>query len=355
MGDTQVLEQVLLLLYAPQFSVLSTMVIPTATSTTVTATSAIVTDVSATLSLTEGATKSAVTTALPPQEDQCVVSESMLRSRSHRRTNSPPDMLLFLKMPEPPVRVTPPQSPKFGQEEEKESEVSRKRPASEESAEERTPEETSRISHPPSKKARLVLLSAPPAAIAVRRSVHFSLPEGDGNNAFPSVKTYVRYFDRVDAADVANIWWSGREMLEIQSREKSAIGVMSFCCDNYSEQVLNVLKLARDKTCLVGRAAIASEAPLWVANSPARGLERDIVQGFKQRKRHVVRKVLQSQHDLQTVRHDVTGELATADQKTRLLSHQYQKWSHPMVRFAQVMAEGDAQAVILNNDGVVLG
>ena len=110
-----------------------------------------------------------------------------------------------------------------------------------------------------------------------------------------------------------------------------------------------MLRLARDETCLVGMATATSDSPVWVANSPARGLERDIVQGFKQRKRRVVRKVLQSQQDLKTARHDVTGELATADQKTRLLSKQYQKWSHPMVRFAQLIAEGDAQAVILDN------
>ena len=334
------------------------MVIPTATSTTVTATSVLVPDTSATLA--EGATKStaahAATTALPTQ-DQCVVSESMLRSRSHRRTNSPPDMLLFLKMPEPPVRVTPPQSPKIG-EEERQPSVSRKRPASEQSGVAKsTSEETAQVAPPPSKKARLVILSDPPAAIAavVRRNVHFALQEQDDNASSSAVQTSVRYFDRVEASDVSNIWWSGREMLEIQSREKTAIGVMSFCCDNYTAQVLNVLKLARDKTCLVGMAVATSDSPLWVANSPARGLERDIVQGFKQRKRQVVRKVLQSQHDLKTVRHDVTGELATPDQKTRLLSHQYQKWSHPMLRFAQVMAEGDARAVVLNNNAVVLG
>lgn len=242
-----------------------------------------------------------------PVNEQSVVSKDVLRR--HRRTRSP-DKILFLKVRE--VAALPPLE-----------QCSHKRPALE-----------SRDNHT-TKKARVVLVAAP------RRRVHFQLIAG-------VVKTTVRVFDRVETCDVASIWWSGNEMMEIVSRERSAVSVMSFCCDHYASEVLNLMKLARDKTSIPGMATMESSSPVWVANSLARGLERDIVQGFKQRKRQVIRKVLESQRVLKLGRHDVAGELAPPELHSRLLSTQYQRWSHPMVRFAQVLAEGDAQVVIDN-------
>lgn len=224
----------------------------------------------------------------------------------------------------------------------------------------------------PHKKARLIVVAPIPpvdisttvaattvavAAVAAAppqkriRSVHFEIDHLDNNTAV--IQTKVFFFDRVEERNVANVWWSGHEMLDIMSREKSAVSVMSFCCDHYTNEVLNVMKAARDKTHSVGTATSSS---IWVANSPARGLERDIVQGFKQRKRQVIRKVLQSQRVLKAGRHHVTGQQAPPELRSQVLSTQYQKWCHPMVRFAQVLAEGDAQAVIDNaaGDAVVM-
>lgn len=263
----------------------------------------------------------------------CVVSKTMLRS--HRRTLSP-DKVLFLKAP---GHITPP-SMEQKQTRDVSSFADRKRPALEEP----------RISAPPVKRARLIVLApVPPAAgaaapLPVRRTVHFELQDKETT----VVKTHVRFFERVDSCDVANLWWSGEEMLGIMSREKSAISVMSFCCDHYTSEVLNLMKIARDKTSLPGNATSESSSPVWVASSPARGLERDIVQGFKQRKRQVIRKVLESQRLLKMGRHQETGESAPAELQSQVLSTQYRKWSQPMARFAQVLAEGDAQVVIDN-------
>jgi len=243
-------------------------------------------------------------------EQQCVVS-----LRKHRRTLSP-DKVLFLQRPPAEAK----------------EELSRKRPALQDH-------------QVPLKKARLIVFAPIPlAGVAVApRTVHFELDHRENQTAV--IQTRVRFFDRVEDCNVANVWWSGHEMLGIISREKSAIHVMSFCCDHYTNEVLNVMKMARDKTCVAGTA---TSSGIWVANSPARGLERDIVQGFKQRKRQVIRKVLQSQRVLKTGRHHVTGQHAPPELQSQVLSTQYQKWCHPMVRFAQVLAEGDAQAVIDN-------
>jgi hypothetical protein len=210
----------------------------------------------------------------------------------------------------------------------------------------------------PNEKAHFVLLAplGPPGA--PRREVHFELEDAADGSVL--IKTHVRVFDRVDDADVANIWWSASEMGEIQAREKSAVFVMSYCCEHYASQVLRILQTARteslhpdegghqDETASAATATASPES-VWVANSPARGLERDIVAGFKKRKRQVIRKVLESQRVLQTGRHKVTGEIPSLDMQSQLLSVQYHKWSHPMVRFAQVLADGDAQVVVDNN------
>lgn len=308
-------------------------------------------------------------------QEQSVVS-SMMMLQSHRRTPSP-DKILFLKVPssfspEPAVTTTDTVLENFSSAAEEES---RKRPITPESSDDRqisqSNDEVPSVDHrdgcctivtttavimePPLKKARLIILSSP--SIPVRRSVRFELQDdldddlsfvstGSSQDDLRAVKTHVRLFDRVDAEDVADLWWSGEEMLEIMTREKSAISVMSYCCEHYTHQVLCLLKMARDSTSMPGRATTESTAPVWVASSPARGLEKDIVQGFKQRKRQVIRKVLESQRVLKFGRHHVTGETAPLELQSRLLSTQYQKWSHPMVRFAQVLAEGDAQVVV---------
>lgn len=271
--------------------------------------------------------------SLQSSKQQCVVSLQI-----HQPTLNP-EQVLFLQAP-PTVPA--------------EEERPRKRPA--------PPTEDQTLSSQNSpKKARLIVVAPiAPADVATTvaattvaaalvaaprkraiRSVHFEIDHLDNNTAV--IQTKVRFFDRVEECNVANVWWSGHEMLDIMSREKSAVNVMSFCCDHYTNEVLNVMKAARDKTHSVGTATSSS---IWVANSPARGLERDIVQGFKQRKRQVIRKVLQSQRVLKAGRHHVTGQQAPPELRSQVLSTQYQKWCHPMVRFAQVLAEGDAQAVI---------
>lgn len=264
--------------------------------------------------------------------EQCVVSKSMLGR--HRRTLSP-DKILFLKVP------TVPTPPIDG--ERNPANIPRAVISLEDMNRKREAVEQPRVNAPPLKKARLIVLSSP--SLPIRRTVRFE-PQ-DSSKSGP-VKTQVRFFERVEACDVANIWWSGEEMLEIMNREKSAVSVMSYCCDHYTSEVLNLMKIARNKDSLPGMANAESSSPVWVASSPARGLERDIVQGFKQRKRQVIKKVLESQRVLKSGRHHETGEEAPPELLTQLLSNQYQKWSHPMVRFAQVLAEGDAQVVINN-------
>lgn len=209
----------------------------------------------------------------------------------------------------------------------------------------RAPVEQLRIARP-LKKARLIVVAAAPAA--VRRTVHFEELQGESvvGEKSATIKTHIRIYERIEACDVANIWWSGEEMWEIMNREKSAISVMSYCCGHYTSEVLNLMRMARDRSSIPGMATTESSSPLWVASSPVRGLERDIVQGFKQRKRQVIRKVLESQRVLKTGRHHETGEQTPLELQSQLLSTQYKKWSHPMVRFAQVLAEGDAQVVI---------
>jgi len=285
--------------------------------------------------------------------EHCVISDSMMKK--HRRTNSP-DAILFLKVPDTLVGVDPAttdNSSSSTSQDRNDSLSARKQSArfcpfsaSEDRDTHSDSQEgnASEVEEPITKRARLVNLSADPVAPAkpVRRAVHFDPQEKDSSVA----ESCVYYYDKVEPTDISTIWWSGEEMLEIQTREKSAIGVMSFCCDHYADQVLELMKLARDESCGAGMATMVSDSPVWVANSSARGLEKDIVQGFKQRKRKVVRKVLQTQESLKAVRHEITGQLATAEQRSRLLSAHYEKWSKPMLRFAQVLAEGDAQVVL---------
>lgn len=175
------------------------------------------------------------------------------------------------------------------------------------------------------KKARVV--------VKIKRAVRFELDEDK-----VKIKTHVRFIDPVESDLIAELWWNKEEILEISRREKSASAVMSYCCDHYTNQVLSLMKIAR---------GIATEdtatAPVWVASSPARGLEKEIVRGFRARKKQVIQKVLESQRVL---KFGGNGGKATPEMVSRLISDQYQRWSQPMLRFAQVLANGDAQAVL---------
>ena len=81
---------------------------------------------------------------------------------------------------------------------------------------------------------------------------------------------------------------------------------------------------------------------MCLADSPLRGLEREMTPCFRQRKKHVVANVLQSQKALLAWK---SNNAKDAHKGAQVLANHYRKLALPASKFAQLLAQGDAQVV----------
>jgi hypothetical protein len=161
------------------------------------------------------------------------------------------------------------------------------------------------------------------------------------------------YMDE-DVDDIT-LWFSPNELYFIRVREAKIIKEAR-CSDEYIDQVscllelacatiqpANELKLNNEGSDEDSFASDASsiEAPMWISNSPARGLEREMLPCFRQRRKEAIRSFLKSQMALQSWRCP-EGRGFSPDFQQRALSEYYQKLSRPAAYLAQLLGEGDA-------------
>jgi hypothetical protein len=178
---------------------------------------------------------------------------------------------------------------------------------------------------------------------------------------------------------VNTLWYSPEELHKIRLREASVI-VGQAKCEQYLEQVYSVMEMAAEQedtgvstcgssTCSnsfssskqeedQGRddndcdeasssssnssvSSIDTTAPLFVARSEARGLEREVLACFRQRRKQVIRDLLKAQTALKSWRGD-KQQVFSLEFQQKALSQHYQRLARPSVRFAQILADGDA-------------
>jgi hypothetical protein len=199
----------------------------------------------------------------------------------------------------------------------------------------RSLEDTAQDEGPPTKKSRLLCRSD---RYSYGKRVHFSQPEQQ-----------VHLVPLVDDADMAAVWYSAQELQHFRSCDAHWVRCYkSYCDDVYKQQLFRVLGTA------CGKQSHSTEMNALVADSPIRGLERDMTPCFRLRKKHVVSNVLASQAALLAwnQKHHPTSKdgkdtttMMRRLQGEQLLALHYHKLALPATRFARLLAEGDAHVV----------
>lgn len=145
----------------------------------------------------------------------------------------------------------------------------------------------------------------------------------------------VAVVDRVDESEAANVWFSKEDLREAVRRDQRDVARLT---PSYAEVLVDVLEAvtASSNTQLTPhcRAALAE----------IRGLERDMLPCFRQRRRRVMQNVLNSQTSL------VAWKKANPDKPSHhtihILATHCKKLSRPAQRFARLLAQADATAAL---------
>lgn len=211
---------------------------------------------------------------------------------------------------------------------------------------------------PASKRLRLANTTTATTKSSSKR-VRFAMDSNNNNNSKDNfaVKEDIYYFDRVEAHDIPNVWWTKTEMKE--SRHCDFYWIHSYHqCEAYGKDLLQLLEVACDKsdstcTSTSTTSAAASIASSNIANSPIRGLEHDMSPCFSQRRKHVIANVLKSQQSLQVwwkrrqqpnKKDSSTSSTSSSAFVAKALASHYQKLAQPAKRLAHLLAVGDETA-----------
>jgi hypothetical protein len=201
-----------------------------------------------------------------------------------------------------------------------------------------------------------------------QKRVHFCAERDDQNTVEQQqIQTEIHEIERVDEMDIPNVWWTQEEMNHHRYCDGYLIHFYSRC-DAYMNQLLQLLGMAcgkhtNDSHCNgITASSTTARAAFVISHCDARGLEREMVPCFRQRKKHVVANVLKSQASLRTWKG--SKQATTADNKNakpddfaaQVLASHYRKLAQPAIRFACLLAQGDAQEVVYeqNKENMVI-
>lgn len=147
---------------------------------------------------------------------------------------------------------------------------------------------------------------------------------------------YIHEVDRISDIDARSVWMSDEEFYHGRRCDNHWINFHTCCDGSYRQELYQVLGAACGKM-------EALEGPvLALANSDCRGLEKDMTPCFRQRQKHVVRNVLQSQSAMVAAL-NANNEKANHQHKgAEILAAHYRKLALPSSRFARLLAQGDA-------------
>ncbi|CAB9505933.1 expressed unknown protein [Seminavis robusta] len=147
-----------------------------------------------------------------------------------------------------------------------------------------------------------------------------------------------------------NLWFSAQELQQIRARESMFIKLNRRYCEHYVQSVSSLFTKARQNISeqssgdsLANNDNHVSPTVLsLICQSPARGLERDVIPRFRLRRKEVIQKFLTLQAKLLIKEALLSTEEYECQQHA--LSLHYEKLARPSARLAQWLAVGDAHA-----------
>ncbi|CAB9500841.1 expressed unknown protein [Seminavis robusta] len=172
----------------------------------------------------------------------------------------------------------------------------------------------------------------------LKKQVHFG---SFGDDSIPPHEQ-VHIFPRISALDASAVWYSNEEFRH--TRQCDAHWVKFFSHYNqpreaYQQQLFQVLGAA------CGKLQHNNRANAQLANSPMRGLEREMSYCFRQRRKHVIANVLQSQKALNAWKKSSNADKDKSGKGAEMIASHYRSLALPSTKFAQLMAQGDALIV----------
>jgi hypothetical protein len=138
-----------------------------------------------------------------------------------------------------------------------------------------------------------------------------------------------------------DLWLSVQELHEIRHREATVLHRHCLRNDIYLDQIAVLLSMACNAPTSGGilqapRATVAAAVSI-VCNSPARGLEKEVMACVRQRRKLVIQTFLKSQMA-------VKAAAPPTDQEATL-AHHYIQLARPACRLARWIAQGDALVI----------
>lgn len=155
--------------------------------------------------------------------------------------------------------------------------------------------------------------------------------------------------------DDDQLWFTCDELRQIRVRE-ACIVQNKRNSDHYMEQVSCLLEQVSSEdgtendTNTNDRdiddcSDTSLDAPLLIANSEARGLERETLATFRQHRKEAIQSLLKSQDALKRWRGAGDKQFSFEFQR-RALSEHYQRLTRPSAKFAQLIGQADADVVM---------
>lgn len=136
-----------------------------------------------------------------------------------------------------------------------------------------------------------------------------------------------------------DLWLSVQELHQIRHREAKVLHSHCMGNDIYLDQITVLLGMACNAPAtgnLQAPSATVAAALSIVCNSPARGLEKEVMSCVRQRRKLVIQTFLKSQ---------IVVKAAHPSDQEAALCHHYRLLARPACRLARWIAQGDALVV----------
>lgn len=160
--------------------------------------------------------------------------------------------------------------------------------------------------------------------------------------------------------DESKLWFTAKELQYIRAREAQAVQRHQSSA-HFMEQVSSLMQLSTHKTTNSGEeedetaensssssatSASTSDASLWIANSDARGLERETLSAFRKQRKDAIASLIKSQKALKQWRGGKDGtHQFSMEFQSKALSQHYQRLTRPSLKIAQWLGQADADII----------
>ncbi|CAB9518074.1 expressed unknown protein [Seminavis robusta] len=173
------------------------------------------------------------------------------------------------------------------------------------------------------------------------KRVHFAVFDDD--DSIPPHET-IHIVPRVSEMDAPSVWYSTEEFHHTRRCDAHWIRFYNNSTSSQEEDYKQHLFRVLGTAC--GKMEQDTHSITELADSPLRGLEREMTPCFRLRKKHIVQNVLTSQKALVAWnKQQQSTTTCSSDKGAEILASHYRKLALPASRFARLLAQGDAQVV----------